>query len=230
MAYIINIDTAMPGASVAICKNGQLCAIKHCDNQNHHAAFVQPAIKELMSENKFKFCDINAVAVTAGPGSYTGLRVAMASAKGLCYALKIPLIAIGTLKVMAKAARNFLIKNNLPLNSDTLFCPMIDARRLEVFTALYSHDLMEVEASCAKILTNEYLTQLVNNQHISIFGNGSDKIPHIQQNKYNIINVSHNATHLGALSYQYYIDEAFSNIAYTEPLYSKEFFTNAKRF
>ena len=228
MALIINIDTATEYASVALCKNGSLVAIKDNQNQKEHAAFVHKAIEALLQQNKVSINEVDAFAVTSGPGSYTGLRVSMAAAKGLCYALDKPLICLNTLQVMACAAKNMIIERRMPVFEGQLLCPMIDARRMEVFLAMYDMNLNEVEPTAPKILTDEFL-QSVENKHISFFGNGSNKIFNSSQKKLDIINVLTSAEHLGILSEKHFNKELFSNITYSQPQYFKEFYSGTKR-
>src|SRR5882762_5440642 len=145
MALILNIDTATELASVSLSKEGQSLALLQNKDQKDHASWLHPAIEKMMQETGFRMQELDAVAVTAGPGSYTGLRVGMAAAKGFCYALNIPLITESTLKVMAFAARE-------QTEPEGLYCPMIDARRMEVFTALYSTDLVEIIPATAMVI------------------------------------------------------------------------------
>ena len=142
MALILNIDTSTEKASICIASNGVSTALLENAQQKEHAGWIHPAIEELLEQTKYTLHDLEAIAVTAGPGSYTGLRVGMATAKGLCYALNIPLITENTLRAMALASRQaYDGKINL---ENILFCPMIDARRMEVFTALFNPALEEV--------------------------------------------------------------------------------------
>src|ERR1700758_4691343 len=133
MALILNIDTATAKASICLALDGKTLALAENWTQNEHAAWLHSAIEQMMQQTGYRLRDLQAVAVTAGPGSYTGLRVGMAAAKGFCFALDIPLIAEDTLRTMAFAA-----KEQLP--GTDLLCPMIDARRMEVFTAVYQND------------------------------------------------------------------------------------------
>lgn len=221
MAFIINIDTATETAHVSITKDGKILNCLINDVQKDHAAFLQPALEELINNAGIDFSDIDAVAFTAGPGSYTGLRVGMASAKGLCYALNKPLIAISTLKVMAKAALN------QSDDSSVLFCPMIDARRMEVFTAIYKKDLTEVLPPCALVLDeNAYHSYLQKNK-IVFFGNGMPKWrTTIQSNHALFTEIINLPEALAALSYEYFQKREFADLAYAEPFYIKEFISN----
>ena len=149
MSLILNIDTASENAHVSIARDGQVLHILSSESQKEHASFLQTAIQELVKITGIHLKEIDAVAVTAGPGSYTGLRVGFASAKGLCYALKKPLITIGTLEVLMVSALQLYPPGP---DENILFCPMIDARRMEVFTAIYQQDLNVYIRPCAMIL------------------------------------------------------------------------------
>ena len=224
MAIILNIDTATETASICLSKNGKTISLLENKNQKDHASWLQVAIVQLLSAAGFVIRDLQAVAVTSGPGSYTGLRVGMASAKGLCYALKIPLITESTLKVMAHAAQE------QARVLDCLICPMIDARRMEVFTALYSPELVELRPAEVMLLdSNSYENEL--NQHkILFFGSG------IQKYRQNILtynaffaDIVFSARDLGFLAEQKFDNQEFTDIIYSEPAYAKAFFSYIKK-
>lgn len=180
MSLILNIDTSEQIATVSIAENGLIFALQKNETQNKHAAFLHTAIKSLLDNLPNQ--KINAVAVVAGPGSYTGLRVGMSAAKGLCYALNLPLITINSLAMIAHAA----VKHST--EKDAYLCPMIDARRMEVFTALYSHSLKEIIAPKAEIINEEFLNYIMKFANNVIFmGTGAIKISKIFPNsKYHI--------------------------------------------
>ena len=139
MSLILNIDTASEKAHVSFAKDGMVLDSISSGSQKEHASFLQSAIQQLTKITGIVLKDINAVAVTAGPGSYTGLRVGMASAKGLSYALKKPLITISSLEVLTASALQLFPGTDKTI----LLCPMLDARRMEVFTAVYLNDLLK---------------------------------------------------------------------------------------
>lgn len=224
MALILNIDTATDHASVALCSNGNLLSIRNSDNQKEHAGFLHIAIEDLIKEQKIVLNEVEAFAVTSGPGSYTGLRVGMATAKGLCYALQKPLICVNTLQVMSFAASKVIVENKMTVAKDQLLCPMIDARRMEVFMALYSMDLEEVDPTRPIVLSEEFF-KIFENKHAYFFGNGSKKLLETTQNKWDIIDVITSAEHLGKLSEILYCKRQFSDVIYSEPQYFKEFYT-----
>ena len=165
MALLLCIDTSTTHASVALAKDAELIGIKTNQNQKDHGSFLQPAIKELMQETGFALTDLQAIAVTSGPGSYTGLRVGFASAKGLCYALNLSLITIPTTIVMSSAALKEIGKSD-----HFLLCPMIDARRMEVFTSLYTSNLDPLFSISAKILEPGSFAAELAQQIIYFFG------------------------------------------------------------
>lgn len=224
MSLIINIDTATENASIALCSDGIVLAIRENDQQKEHASFLHIALEQLFNETGIDINSVNAVAVTGGPGSYTGLRVGMATAKGLCYALKIPLIIASTLHVMALAAKHEILKNGVINGPKPLLCPMIDARRMEVFTAKYDWELNILEEAGAKILTEESI-ELPENQPVYFFGNGCAKLKRFKQNYFNTLYVKHNAGHLGKIADTKFNNGQFSDLAYAEPDYLKAFYT-----
>ncbi|HEX8331516.1 MAG TPA: tRNA (adenosine(37)-N6)-threonylcarbamoyltransferase complex dimerization subunit type 1 TsaB [Segetibacter sp.] len=224
MPLILNIDTATELASVCLSNNEEILALKENSVQKEHASFIHVAIKEVMDRAGKPLKDIDAVAVTAGPGSYTGLRVGMATAKGLCYALGKPLITINTLEVMTHAA---IEGQNGATTRDTLFCPMIDARRMEVFTALYNSSLKELLSPCALILDSFFFNKWLDDRKILFFGNGSKKFKDIADHKNaSFIDFYFSASHLSTLANKCFNNHQFANLAYAEPLYIKEFHSN----
>jgi tRNA threonylcarbamoyladenosine biosynthesis protein TsaB len=228
MALILNIDTAVESASVCIAQDGLLLRFRGNDNQKDHAAWIQAAIGEMVEELGYTLSDLQAVAVSSGPGSYTGLRVSMATAKGICYALKIPLIAIGTLEVMAKAAIN-QVSEELMRTTDIL-CPVIDARRMEIYLAAYDLQLKPILQPQALVLDGDFFGQLLEKHRVLFFGNGSYKLKNRLLHPGAVFaHVSPGAIDMTVLSYQYYLKKSFADLAYTEPLYIKEFYSAPRK-
>ncbi len=220
MALILNIDTAMGKGGVCLAEGGKKIALFENSEQKEHAAWLHVAVDRLMRETGFRLRDLQAVAVTAGPGSYTGLRVGMAAAKGFCYALDIPMITEDTLRVMAFAA-----KEQLP--GAELLCPMIDARRMEVFTALYRNDMTQLLASVAMVIDENSFTDWLSDHRVSFFGEGSFKCkPIITAPTAAFVEVNYHAGYLGKLSFLRYLQGEFTGVAYSEPAYTKEFYTH----
>ena len=163
----------------------------------------------------------SAIAVSIGPGSYTGLRIGLSSAKGLCYALDIPLITISTLKMIASAVKQ---------KATDLICPMVDARRMEVFTGLYNKDLLEISAARALIIDETSFDTFLSSHKILFCGNGSKKLQNILSSpNASFIETIPNASELSDLSQNCYINKQFANLAYSEPLYIKEFYTPGRK-
>ena len=219
MALLLCIDTSTTHASVALSKDGALIGIKANQNQRDHASFLQPAIHSLLQEANQTLKDLAAIAVTSGPGSYTGLRVGFASAKGLAYALDIPLISIETTRVMSAAALP-----KLKHEKADLLCPMIDARRMEVFTVLYSTELEPISPISALVLTTESFVQQLESSRIFFFGDGSPKwqtiCPHTNAV---FVDVKWNAADMVGLADRLFEQKNFSSLAYSVPGYVKEF-------
>lgn len=221
MALILNIDTASENAHVSLAKDGQVLYAHSNESQKEHASFLQTAMQQLMTTAKINFKEVDAVAVTAGPGSYTGLRVGFASAKGLCYALKIPLITIGTLEVLTASALHLFQHAQ---DENILFCPMMDARRMEIFTAIYHQDLTAHLQPCAMILDEFSFEKDLSKTKIMFFGSGSAK----WQNTCKHLNavfksVSILPESLAISSNNLFLEKKFTDLAYSEPLYLKEF-------
>ena len=220
MALILNIDSASENAHVSLAREGQVLHTLTSGSQKEHAAFLQTAIHDLTKITGIHLKEIDAVAVTAGPGSYTGLRVGMASAKGLCYALKIPFITISSLEVLTVSALQIYTEPQ----ENILFCPMIDARRLEVFTAVYQHDLNIYLQPCAMILNEfSFEKELLNNK-ILFFGSGLEKWKNIcTQPNALFMSISTLPQSLSKLSNRLFLEKKFTDLAYSEPFYLKEF-------
>lgn len=226
MSLILNIDTASEKAHVSLAKDGLVINSLYSGSQKEHAAFLQTAVQQLTKTSGINLKDIDAVALTAGPGSYTGLRVGMASAKGLCYALKKPLITLGTLEIMTASA----LDGFRNINETALFCPMMDARRMEVFTAIYQNDLSIYLHPCAMILDElSFEKELLKNKMI-FFGSGSDKWKLICNHPNAVFkNLSILPESMSKRSNILFSQKKFTDLAYSEPFYLKEFQTVTKK-
>ena len=225
MALILNIDTATDIASVCISENGYSLAYRENNQQKEHASFVHAAINTILIEAGKSLQQIDAFAVTSGPGSYTGLRVGLATAKGFCFALNKPLIIVNTLNVMAQAA---IIAKPSALNN-LLYCPMIDARRMEVYTAVFTGDLKSVLQPSAIILEPSTFDFWLKDSSVVFFGSGSAKLKDLLRNDKAIFaDIEFNAKNLARLAEKSFSQEEFSDVAYAEPNYIKSFFTTQK--
>ena len=226
MAIILNIDTALDSACISLSENEKGLGYALNGTAKDHAAWIQPAIYKLIKESGIKMSDLSAIGVCIGPGSYTGLRIGLSTAKGLCFALKIPLIAINTLETIASSAMNDIQTENLDFTSDLLICPMIDARRMEVFTAVYDSSVEEIYEPHSRILDALSFGELLGRQKMLFLGNGSLKFQQVCQNANAIFKkLALNPFALSGLTYKNFIGNNFATLAYAEPLYLKEFFT-----
>ena len=215
MALILNIDTAIDKASVCLGKDGELLALAENDSRNQQAAWLHEAIKNMLQSEKLPLAALDAIAVSNGPGSYTGLRIGLATAKGLCYALNKPLICLNTLEIIAMAANN---------DEADFICPMIDARRMEVYTALYDHALNIVLPQTTMILDNESFKDLLTENRILFAGNGSIKFKQLITNNSQALfsAVKPDAVNMLYMSENEYNSNSFADIAYAEPNYVKD--------
>jgi tRNA threonylcarbamoyladenosine biosynthesis protein TsaB len=215
MIYILNIETSTKNCSVSIAQNGENIAIKEMANEGYsHAEFLHVFIEKLLEENGLKTKDLHAIAVSQGPGSYTGLRIGVSAAKGLCFAVDIPLIAVETLTVLAHQVN---VANGLII-------PMIDARRMEVYSAIYNSKLEKIRGVEAQIL--DETTFLDINETIYILGDCQEKIKTVLTDKKFVfleVNIFPSAKEMAALSFEKFKNNDFVDVAYFEPYYLKDF-------
>lgn len=224
MAFILNIETSTTVCSVSISENDTLLASKEIDNGYSHAENLHVFIKELLTEINLNPNDLNAVAVSKGPGSYTGLRIGISSAKGLCYALNIPLISINTLQILANCIEN--------KNEKYFYCPMLDARRMEVYTAVYDFNLNEDLPTEALIVDEQSIEKYKKYPSIYFFGDGMPKCKELLSalpNANFIEEVKPSAKNMVNLSYQKIINKQFEDVVYFEPFYLKDFMITSKK-
>jgi len=215
VSLILNIDCAIQSSSVCLANNEIPLSISINPSQKDTAAWLHIAINELIKEEKFCLEQLDAIAVTEGPGSYTGLRVGMATAKGLCYALNKPLITINTLYLMAFEAKK---------KFKEFLCPMIDARRMEVFTAVFDHDLNLKLAPTNLILSETSFKDILENNYTVFLGNGSIKFQAIMKHSHaSFAKVEVDASSMIPLSYKKYKGQEFADLAYSQPFYGKDF-------
>ncbi len=215
MAIILNLETATKNCSVTIAREGKTIACKEIAEQNFsHAEKLHVFIEELLAENNLKFSDLNAIAVSQGPGSYTGLRIGVSSAKGFCYALNIPLIAVDTLQLLAKQIQI----------EDGIIIPMIDARRMEVFTAIYDKNHKQIRTTQAEIIDENAYQEIL--EKIHLVGDGTEKFKNtLTDNKFVFHSevVFPSANQMSELSFVNYKNSDFVDVAYFEPYYLKDF-------
>lgn len=220
MSIILAIDTSTDHATICVSLDGELIAVAENKEQKDHASWLQVAVNNLLKNCGLQLSQLNAVAVTIGPGSYTGLRVGLSAAKGYCYALKIPLLALSTLEVMAHAVRDQAVD---------WICPMIDARRMEVFMAIYDKNLKVQVQPMAMILHADYFEPLIRDHMIVFCGNGAPKLGQIlSDTRISFTSVNNLALSLITLAENVLKKGNFSDIAYIEPHYLKDFHSSTQ--
>ena len=223
---ILHIETSTQVCSVALSDNNNcIFSISNDEGMNHAAllsSFIQEALNLLKQLNK----QLNAVAVSSGPGSYTGLRIGVSTAKGICYGLNIPLISISTLEIMTIAA-----KKQLNAERDDLFIPMIDARRMEVYDAIFDTDLKLLRPVTADIITAESFEEYLKNKRVYYFGNGAEKCKSLLQTTkaFFIEHIHPLAENMIEPAIQKFSEKKFEDVAYFEPFYLKEFQTTSPK-
>jgi tRNA threonylcarbamoyladenosine biosynthesis protein TsaB len=220
MAVILNIETSTPICSVALAKNGVVVAVKENEGENLHASQLAIYIEEIFKEANISIKDIDAVAVSEGPGSYTGLRIGVSTAKGIAYAADKKLIAVSTLQSIAIGAK---LSGNFSENA--WFCPMIDARRMEVFMAFYDFEGKQQSGVSAKVITENDFEEELNLRPIVFAGNGAEKCKSLitHHNALFIKDIKASAKYMAMLSEKNYEQKNFKDVAYFEPFYLKDF-------
>lgn len=222
MSLILNIDTTSEQALVNIAKDGIVLFEETNDSQKDHAAFLHPSVLLLLEKARVTMNDISAVAVSHGPGSYTGIRVGMASAKGLCYATGKPLITVNQLEILAQAAIDLTTGNY------GVYCPVIDARRLEVFTAVYDSDGKELVTPVALVLHHNSFHDFLAVGKVLFCGSGVSKWRQLCTDKNAVYtDFLNKGLAFAKLSFEMYQQSQFANLAYASPLYIKDFYTTA---
>ena len=220
MSCFLNIETSTTICSVALSTDGELLFEKSSFEGPSHAALLGTYVEEALFTLKEKGKKLDAVAVSSGPGSYTGLRIGVSAAKGLCFGLDIPLISIHTLDIIAATA----IKQNGGA-SDCLYCAMLDARRMEVYAAIYDSSLQVVRETMADIVNSETYASYLEKGKVCFFGNGAAKCRSTitSENAVFIENIHPLAVNMIPLSEQAFATGHFEDVAYFEPFYLKEF-------
>lgn len=216
MAYILSIETSTTNCSVALSKEGDTIALKEDNNHNYsHAELLHQYIKEVIADAQISINQLSAIAVSKGPGSYTGLRIGVSAAKGLCFSLNIPLIAISTLESLAN---QIFIKQGF-------IVPMLDARRMEAYTAVYNFNYELVREIKAEILSGDSFEDLLKQQQVVFIGNAVNKFSSLieSENATFIYEKLPSAKDLSLLAFQQLKIGNTENVAYFEPFYLKDF-------
>lgn len=231
MVNLLHIETATITCSAAISTDDKIIAYRESHVDKSHASLLTVFIEDLFAETGLDPVNLAAISVSMGPGSYTGLRIGVSTAKGLAYGLKIPLIAVSTLEAMAWGFIRSLHMKNIETNKHVLVCPMIDARRMEVYTSLFDTRLKIVEGVSAKIITEDSFREYLEKGQIYFFGTGAPKCTEAINHKNAVfIDGFHNSARFqGQLAYKSFIEKKFENIAYFEPYYLKDFVATIPR-
>ena len=222
MARIINLETASTNCSVSIYEGNQLLALREDPSPEYtHGELLHVFMEEALKEAGLQAPDLDAVAVSKGPGSYTGLRIGVAAAKGLCFALDLPLIAVPTLESMA---------SQLKIDSGVLI-PMLDARRMEVYAAVYDIHLNEVAPTRAEIIKEDSFARWATSGPVHLLGNGAEKCREVltHPNFRFHTEIQPSARELGPLAAQRYEKGQIEDLAYFEPFYLKDFIAIKKK-
>jgi tRNA threonylcarbamoyladenosine biosynthesis protein TsaB len=226
LAYILNIETSSTVCSVSVAKNGELLTLKEINNGFTHAENLHVFIEEILTESSLNINQLNAIAISKGPGSYTGLRIGVSAAKGFAFGLNIPLIALNTLQIMTFGALAFFG------DEEVIYCPMIDARRMEVYTSIYNHKLEQLTKTEALIVDEKSIIQFDAFDKIYFFGDGMPKCKTLLKeikNAHFIENILPSAKNMSLLSFNKFKENQFEDIAYFEPFYLKDFLILSKK-
>lgn len=223
MAKILNIDTSGSICSVSLSEDGEIIMGLESPSKMDHSRTLAPFIKKILDFLRERQQELDAVCVSFGPGSYTGLRIGLSMAKGLAFGLNIPMITISSLEIMAVRA----IFSYPDFMGDELIIPMIDARRMEVYSAIYDSSLKLKEEEMAHILTSESFIGLKDKSKVLFIGDGTEKFKSLYtlKNAVWLGNGMSHAKYMGALAEKYFREKKFSDIAYSVPNYLKEYQT-----
>ena len=229
MSLILNLETSTKVCSVAIGKDGELIALKETDKEKSHSSVITIFIMEVLSKAGITLSDLDAIAVSKGPGSYTGLRIGVSTAKGICYGAGLPLIAVCTLQTMASGIIDKL-KNNQNIKN-SWFCPMIDARRMEVYTAFYDYRNNQKTDISADIISEGSFRKILDKRPVYFFGDGSEKCRDVLKHKNAVFieNIYPDAINMVPLAIKLFESKKFENTAYFEPFYLKDFIATVSK-
>ena len=221
MSCILNIETSTETCSVAVAQDGGIIFEKINNEPNSHTKYLAKFVEEALSFAESHAIPLDAVAVSSGPGSYTGLRIGVSTAKGICYGKNVPLIAIPTLKLLCVKP---LLSDDIE-DENALLCPMIDARRMEAYTAIYDRALREVREVKAEVIDATTYNEWLDKGLVYFFGNGAEKCKEIinHPNARFIDNVVPTAKSMLPLAELAIAKGLYEDVAYFEPLYLKDF-------
>jgi tRNA threonylcarbamoyladenosine biosynthesis protein TsaB len=222
MAIILNLETAGTNCSVSVAKDGQLLSVTEDNSPGYsHSEQLHPFIEAAMAEAGLELGSLHAIAVSKGPGSYTGLRIGVSAAKGLCYALGVPLVSVPTLESLA---RQLKVK-------DGVLIPMLDARRMEVYAAVYSSDYTELRATRAEIINPGSFEGYMDSGKVYLLGSGATKCKGVLDHPNLVIHedLRPSAREMAVISHSKFEEGDFEDLAYFEPFYLKDFMAPKKK-
>jgi tRNA threonylcarbamoyladenosine biosynthesis protein TsaB len=227
---IICIETTTNLCSVALCDSAGVISLKESNDLKSHASMLTLFIGDILKETGTSASDLEAVAVSKGPGSYTGLRIGVSVAKGIAYAASLPLIGIDTTLSMFIGMSEIMKKEGRS-DRDTLFCPMLDARRMEVYYALYDSSGTRIKDTAAEIISEESFMSLPESNKIIFFGDGASKCKHIIKRADTLFaeDFTMSASYMQIPAFRAFKSKQFEDVAYFEPFYLKDFITTTQR-
>ncbi len=225
---ILCLETATPSCSVALVHNGEILACEEDSKGQNHSEKITFFIDSVMKEVGVAYNQLDAVAVSMGPGSYTGLRIGVSTAKGVCYAVSKPLIAVDTLHAMAFGGSSVVLSEveKSRAAGNKILIPMIDARRMEVYAAIFDENINKIKDTEAVIIDERSFADLKQNHHLYLFGDGADKCAGIFKNDDKITVVNDfccSARYMNTIAQQKFNNNDFVDVAYFEPFYLKDF-------
>ena len=228
MPRFLAIETATPVCSVALIEENKVISLKESSESNAHSKVLTVFIQEIMETFEMDVRDLDAIVVSKGPGSYTGLRIGVSSAKGLCYAGDIPLISINTLQSMAYGV---VLNSEVKYSDTALLCPMIDARRMEVYSALYDVNGNKIRETKAEIIEESSFQDYLEKGEVYFFGDGAEKCKEMitHANARFIEEFSVSAAHMALQINQKFQQSQFEDVAYFEPFYLKDFIAGVSK-
>ena len=223
--FLLLIETATEMCSVALSRNDEILAYKEIENGYSHSKNLIPFIDDIFQQSQCNKEELNGVALSMGPGSYTGLRIGASTAKGFCYALDIPLMAISTLQNVLLGAKKDLMRNFSDEKTDLVYCPMIDARRMEVYTALFDFHGNPLEEVSAQIIEPDSFKERLEKMKVVFCGNGMPKCKELLKGYPNAVfsDAPLSATNMLEEALSKFEKQQFEDIAYFEPFYLKEY-------
>ena len=225
---ILCLETATPSCSVALVHNGEVLACEEDPKGQNHSEKITLFIDSVMKKAGISYNQLDAVAVSMGPGSYTGLRIGVSTAKGICYAVSKPLIAVETLESMAYGGKVVISSEveKSSMNGSMLLVPAIDARRMEVYAAIFDENVKKIKDTEAVIIDENSFADLKKDHHLYLFGDGADKCAEIFKNDYKITVIKDfycSAKYMNTIAQQKFNNSEFVDVAYFEPFYLKDF-------